>query len=62
MESDLLAMNFEEILGRINNIDELVSDVEDFIIWLEEEGGWEVGLDRADSGDSRGKLKSVSAV
>ncbi len=51
MESNLLEMGFEEILCRINNIDELVSDIDDFIGWLEDDGGWEVGIARTDSAD-----------
>jgi len=62
MESDLLEMGFEEILCRINNIDELVSDIDDFVQWLEDDGGWEVGITRTtDSNDSRNpRTKSVT--
>ena len=52
MESTLLGMNFEEILCRINNIDDLVNDMDDFVQWLEEEDGWEIGLDRSSSNES----------
>lgn len=54
MERDLLRMNFEEILCRINNIDDLVGDMDDFVQWLEDDGGWEIaGLERSSSADSQ---------
>ena len=53
MESELLTLSFEGVLGRINNVDGVVKSVAQFVDWLEDEGGWEVGIVREDM--SRGK-------
>ena len=61
MESTLLDMTFEEILCRINNIDDVVDDMDDFVQWLEEEDGWDIGVERSSSTESTQaprKLKS----
>ena len=57
MESALLGMTFEEILCRINNIDDVVPDMDDFVQWLEEEDGWEIGVERSSSTESTQALR-----
>jgi len=52
METDLIRLNFEEILCRINNIDNLVHNMDDFVQWLEEDDGWQIGIERTSSAES----------